>query len=420
MKGGLGGRLPWGTSYEFSLELSELDNSVNRAGLPNALFSPEYVAFGGVTLRQPLLKGFGKAVNMATLRAARSQLTITELSREVVVNNKCVEVLNAFYDLAYAEENVRVKEGAVQVAERFLKETLRRRELGFLSPVDVSESRVRMSESREELLRARDFYNSRQLELVQLLALDREADGSIPKVEVSAKLLSEAPKFSTSEFYPAALERRPDFQMIAELITQEKFRESAARNERLPQFDVHFSYGLHGLAGGYGDAVETAFKGHEPQWGAGISLSMPLSRREGRAKYTAARLRGRQAKYREEELRQKIALEVENAVRRLTVLDQRLATARSSVEFASEGLRLEEARLQEGQTSGFAVSELQRRLADARTRELAARVDLTKAVTELWSISGLLFEKHGIVLQRTEAESGSWFSQWAAFDALMR
>ena len=112
----------------------------------------------------------------------------------------------------------------------------------------------------------------------------------------------------------------------------------------------------------------------------------------------------RQAKLHEEELRQRVSLEVENAVRRLGVLDQRLATARSSVEFADEGLRLEEARLKEGQTSGFAVSELQRRLADARTRELAARVDLTKAVTELWSVSGLLLEKNGIVVKRDSDE----------------
>lgn len=404
MRGGVGGRLPWGTSYELALQVSELDNSVNRAGLPNALFSPEYVAFSGITLKQPLLKGFGRSMNQAALRVAQSQLTITELGREVAVNNKCVEVLNAFYDLAYAEANVEVKLGAVKVAERFLKETLRRRELGFLSPVDVSESRVRLSETKEELLRARDFHSERQLELVRLLALERNPDGSIAEVKVAARLLSEAPRLAAAEFFPAALERRPDFLMTHEQIGQESTRSAAARNERLPQLDVHFSYGLHGLAGTYGDAVETAYKGKEPQWGMGVSLSIPLSRREGRAKYQAAQLRMRQAKLHEEELRQRVALEVENAVRRLTVLDQRLATARSSVSFADEGLRLEEARLKEGQTSGFAVSELQRRLADARTRELAARVDLTKAVTELWSVSGLLLEKNGIVVKRVSEQ----------------
>lgn len=420
MRGGLGGRLPWGTTYELATQVSELDNSVNRAGLPNALFSPEYVAFTGIKLRQPLLKGFGRGVNLSALRVARSELVITERSRQVAVNNKCVEVLNAFYDLAYAEANVEVKSGALQVAGRFLRETQRRRELGLLSPVDVAEGRVRVSEATEELLRAQDFHRERQLDIVRLLALEAGPDGTTPQPTVTVDLLLAPPVLSATQFYPSALEHRPDYLLAIERIEQEKYRRAAARNERLPQLDVHFSYGLHGLQASYSEALDTSFKGREPQWGAGVSVTIPLSRREGRAKLAAARLRVRQAELQQTELQQRIALEVENAVRRLEVLGQRLETARSSVSFAGEGLKLEEARLEQGQTSGFAVAELQRRLADARTRELAARVDLTKAVTELWSVSGRLFEKHGIDLVDSSTGSSRGFSAMAPFDAMMR
>lgn len=419
MRGGLGGKLPWGTSYEVSLQLRELDNSVNRAGLPNALFSPEHDAFGGLTIRQPLLRGFGKASNLAPLRVARAQLLITERTREIAVNNKCVEVLNAFYDLAYAEANVDVKRGAVDVARQFLAETERRRELGMLSPVDVAEANVRVSEATEELIQARDFRRERQLEMVRLLALPNGPSGNTAQPVVAARLLESAPRFSPTEFYPAALEVRPDYQLALQRADQELLRRSAARNERLPQMDLHFSYGLYGLAGDYGSALDRAYSADEPQWSGGVSVTIPLSRREGRAKMQAASLRMRQAELRVEQLEQRISLEVENAVRRLEVLDQRLATARSSVTFAGESLKLEQARLENGQTSGFAVSELQRRLADARTRELAARVDLTKAVTELYSVSGRLLNHHGIEVARS-AEDKKSFNIFAPFDAMMR
>lgn len=420
LRGGLGGRLPWGTSYELSMQLSELDNSVNRAGLPNALFSPEYVAFTGIKLRQPLLKGFGRGANLSALRVARSQLVITDRTRQVAVNNKCVEVLNAFYDLAYAESNVTVKSAALDVARRFLRETERRRELGLLGPVDVAEARVRVSEADEELLRAQDFHRERQLEMVRLLALEPGPDGITPQPTVSADLLAAPPALQVTDFYPAALDLRPDYLLAGERIEQEKTRRTAARSERLPQLDVHFSYGLHGLHSSYDDALDTALKGREPQWGAGVSVTIPLSPREGRAKLAAARLRVRQAELQQTELKRRIALEVENAVRRLEVLGQRLETARSSVAFAAEGLKLEEARLEQGQTSAFSVAELQRRLADAQTRELAARVDLTKAVTELWSVSGRLFEKHGIALAGSITDASPRFTAMAPFDAMLQ
>lgn len=419
IRGGLGGRLPWGTTYEVSLQLRELDNTVNRSGLPNALFSPEFDAFGGLTLRQPLMRGFGKAFNLADLRVARRQLVITNRTREVAINNKCVEVLNTFYDLAYAEANVRVKTDAVRVADRFLAETTRRQELGLLGSVDVAEARVRVSEANEELIQAKDFRRERQIETVRLLALEPAADGSTPRPSVQAKLLDSAPEMTFAQFYPAALAVRPDFLLAQERVEQESLRKAAARNERLPQLDLHFSYGVYGLSGGYQQALDIAYDGREPQWGAGVSLTVPISRREGRAKMSAARLRERQAELRVQQLERRISLEIENAVQRLEVLGQRLETSRSSVAFATESLDLEQARLETGQTSGFAVSELQRRLADAQTRELAAQVDLTKAVTELWSVSGQLLAQHGIEVNRGE-ETTRGFNMFAPFDAMMQ
>ena len=419
IRGGVGGRLAWGTTYELSLQLRELDNTVNRSGLPNALFSPEFDAFGGLTVRQPLLRGFGKSANLADLMVARRQLVITNRTREVAINNMCVEVLNTFYDLAYAEANVKVKTGAVSVADRFLKETQRRQELGLLGTVDVAEARVRVSESNEELIQAKDFLRERQIDMVRLLAIEPAVDGRSARLTVQADLLDAAPSWHFGQFYPAALELRPDYLLARERVGQESLRKTAARNEQLPQLDLHFSYGVYGLSGGYRQAIDLAYAGDEPQWGAGVSLTVPLSRREGRAKISAARLRERQAELRVQQLERRISLEIENAVQRLEVLDQRLKTSRSSVAFASESLELEQARLETGQTSGFAVSELQRRLADAQTRELAAQVDLTKAVTELWSVSGQLLAQHGIEVNRGE-ESTRGFNLFAPFDAMMR
>lgn len=424
LRSGVGGRLPWGTTYEFSAQLRELDNTVNRAGLPNALFSPEYTAFGGLTLRQPLLKGFGRGANLAGLRVARAQLVIADLAREVAVNNKAVEVLNAFFDLAYAQANVEVKASALAVAERFRGETERRRELGMLGPVDVAEARVRVSEAKEEAILAGDFRRERQLQLVRLLALEADGAGARPTPVVTAVLLDAPPVVALGDFLPAAYERRADHRLAQQRVAQEGTRRTAARNERLPEVDLHFSYGVHGLGPDYGTSVDRARSGDEPQWSAGMSVTVPLSWREGRARSAAANLRVRQAELRETELRERIGLEVENAVRRLDVLGQRLETARSSVAFADEGLRLESARLESGQTSAFAVAELQRRLADARTRELAARVDLTKAVQELWSVSGVLLERHGIEIARTgeaaEATRAERFTVFKPFDLMMR
>jgi outer membrane protein TolC len=292
--------------------------------------------------------------------------------------------------------------------------------LGLLGSVDVSQARVRESEAREELIQARDFQRERRADLARLLDAPLEATGAVPALDVQADLLEQAPAITRAELYPKALDLRPDYLVLADKLAQESMRKAAAVNARLPEVNLHFTYGLHGLSDTYGHAFDRVYGAHEPAWGGGISVTVPLSRREGRGRVAAARSRVRQAELRQEQLKHRIELDVENGLRRLDVLGQRLATARSSVEFATEGLKLEEARMANGQTSAFAVADLQRRLSDAQTREIAARVDLTKAVAELWSVSGRLLASQNIEVAGTPAPARASFNGFAVFDRMMR
>ena len=55
---GLKKKYSTGTIVEFGSRFSQLENTLNRTS-SNALYSPEYETFTGVTITQPLLQGFG-------------------------------------------------------------------------------------------------------------------------------------------------------------------------------------------------------------------------------------------------------------------------------------------------------------------------------------------------------------------------
>jgi outer membrane protein TolC len=52
--------------------------------------------------------------------------------------------------------------------------------------------------------------------------------------------------------------------------------------------------------------------------------------------------------------------------------------------------------LEEGQISSFDLIEQQRRLYDAKSRELQARAELNKSITQLWLVTGTVVERAGI------------------------
>ena len=104
------------------------------------------------------------------------------------------------------------------------------------------------------------------------------------------------------------------------------------------------------------------------------------------------------------DLKTSISLDVSNAVQRIDTLQHRLETAQQSRKFAEQGLEVEQSRLDAGKTTSFSVLDFQRKASDARTRELAARVDLKKAEAELWAACGLFLQKHGFATGETGAK----------------
>lgn len=393
-----------GTVFDLSTRLRRIENTVVRES-QYAIWRPEYESFSGLQVTQPLLRGYGRETNLAGIRAARIGLTIAEEEREIAVINKVSEVVNAYYDMVFGQENLRVKEETLGVAEQLLSENQRRLELGRMAPIDVAEARVSVSEREEEVIAARDFLRERELLLRSLIHAAPDWSRT-SRYRASAALPETVPAVeAAAELYPVALERRPDFRLAEAQFQRNRLRETFANNQVLPRLDLKFSYGLTGLHDNAGESYDRVLGGHEPHWSVGFVFSVPIGNQEGKAQAAAARRQGRQSELEIKKLEHEISIEIQNAVARLEMVGQRLETAGVSRQLAEEALRIEETRLEAGRTTSYRVSELQGIAADARTREVAARVDAQKAVVHVWAVTGRLLDEHGFLLEDTPAAS---------------
>lgn len=388
---GLNGKLPTGTQYELSVTMNRLDNDVNRAG---RFFSPEFESFAGLTLTQPLLKDFWLKANLAELKAAKLDVRITERSREVEVVNKLIELTNAYYDMVFGLENLKVKKEAVEVARKLREENAERVRLGKMTDIDLTQADVKISEAREEVILGEDFLRERRVKLLKLLVNEFPA-GPIPDFQVTAGLEVAPIETSAADLVSAALGQRPDYLLAEDQIGKNRFTADRARNQRLPQVDLRFSYGHGGLDNDFGGSFNQITAENQRRVSGGVIASLPIGNHKADADLRTARRKVQQAELAIAELKTTISIEVSNALQRLQTLRLRLDTAVQSRQFAQQGLEVEQARLEAGKTTSFSVLDFQRKVSDARTREIAARVDLKKAEAELWGATGLFLQKHG-------------------------
>lgn len=421
---GLTGLLPFGAEYRLFTSFDVLKNSVNmRPGSFDApitdpavgygpIYSPEYVSFAGVALTQPILKGFGRGSTLARANIARIEVDAADFERHLAITNQLIAVVNAFYDLAFATENIAVKQQAVDLAARFRDETARKLDLGRASAIDVDQAAVKLSEAKEELILAQDFRRDRQIALMRLIVPSWAPGAAFEPYDLKYDFTAVTPPADLAALTQAALKDRPDARLTHLRSEQESIRYTYAQNQTRPTLDLQLRAGVNGYAGTTGDSHDRLYDAKEPAWAVGLAFNYPLGNRSARAEKRLAGRRREQAELAIAKVQTEIALQVLNSARRIETYLQRLETAVKSRELAETTLAAEEKRFEKGLTSSFNVLEFQTKLSDVRTREVAARIDLQKAQAELWSVSGQLPRELGVEIVAASDRREADFTLW--------
>jgi outer membrane protein len=382
--GGLRMLLPFGTELEAALDGRSL--SSNSAFAP---LDPQYNADGRLSIRQPLLRGFGPGTSSESKAADREEeAAIARYDDARLAAEALVE--QAYWDLYAAERDLGVAQIIVDQAEALERQAQLRAKSGLVGPVDIATAQVFLSEQRQAL-----FDREEELDRIS----DRLAStiGRRPRPGVS--------RFHPTDVPPERFPIEPEQAVVDRAIRENRDllareRDVAAANarvsgagwNRLPRLDFLGSIGGLGLAGdhdstgldqSFGDAFSEATGGDFPTWSAGVSFSFPLLLREGRGEYDRLRGEAERAAQDYEEQRRILEEQVRAAHRALVRAERRLDAARLGVGASREQTRIGVLQYRSGQTTAFELVRLGTDLATAQQRFSQALVRTAKAASVL-------------------------------------
>jgi len=374
--------------------------------IPPSLFFPEYTSVFGLTITQPLLKGFGPAANLAELRVARVQRRIGWYEWQQQLIRSLAQAISLYVDLIYARENLKVREGAVETARLLEAQNIRRVRAGKMRPSDVWEAQTSLANNVDVALRAINGYVEAQNNLkAQIFSAAQIEAGPTGRLEPGEPLQVPAVKIDRDEFLRAAFNKRPEYLRLKLAAEQAGIKVRYARNQVYPQVDLVANYGLTGLDSNFGNSLNGAFSGQGPAFAVGVSVSIPLGNQKERANLQAAKLKSQQAALGIQRGAIDITLEVDTTI-------SLVQTSRKQVEAAAETARsalltaqAQEKLLEEGKSTTFDVVRLQNDYADARSRELAALANLRKSILRLSVAKGTLLDELGVNLEDEALQS---------------
>jgi outer membrane protein len=367
-----------------------------------------------VTLTQPLLRGFGRDVNLRYLRIARIDEKISRLGFYQQLISTVYGISRLYYDLVSLNENVQVKRENLTAARKLLEDDKAQLEQGTLAPLDVTQAQALVTSSELDLIQAEGLVRQQEVILKSQLSRRGTADPALahfPIVPTDAIIVPEKDDLQPVEALTAeAMTTRPDLAEAALQVESGRISVNASQNEVRPELDVIANFQTRGsseLPFGIVGTPGTGLIASPADLGiaglnlsrvyqAGIQFNLPLRNRAAQADAARDMLQLRQAQARTQQVENEVREEVENALIALQTARTALQAASESRVYQDQLVKAETDRLSVGASTNFLVVQQESYLAQARSTEVAARSVWIKARVALDRAVGDLLEKNNI------------------------
>ena len=371
---------------------SKLDRSALNPAV--SATNPAYNADLTLSVRQSLLRGLGTEVNRATLHRAEIGFQRANLDFKTQVLTVIQATENAYYNLAFAREQLTVFNTSYALANRLYDEAKTRRDTGVATDLDVLQAQVGVANARRNVVLAEQAAKDRQDALLALIG-QFELDSSVGSVRFP-EVSNATPVYASS--LQMARQSQPDFLSSQAAIEQFKLDLVVAKDAAKPDLSVGAAVGLNGYRGSGSDAFSDALDRQNHSWQVDFAFSYPWGQTSDRARYRQSLATLNREQVRLRQIEQEIEVQVRSAVRSVETNLESVKIAGQSSELSQRQYELEKARFDAGLSTSYRVLQAQTDLATARVNELQAKVALNSAIAALHRLEGSSLQRYAVNL----------------------
>ena len=381
-----------------------LDWEYGRRWTDGVSSQPRYGSGLTFTFTQPLLRGAGMRVNTAPVRVARLGEKIGVLALRQTVIDIASSVVTRYRDYVQAERRVDIRAGSLRRARdlREVNELLVR--TGRMAERDIVQADALIAGRELRLIEARGRLDAARLALTGVLDIDSRTRIR-PTGTLGGSPDPEPTHTDPARSIETALRRRPDYLAAVLRITNAQSRAEVAGDERRWDLSATVSATFSNDDASAGRAAGGL---RNTDYGVRLDLAVPLGRAAAdtaQLGYAQAMVDLGKARNHLAEVRQRIDIEVTDAVRNVELSRREVELARTARELAQRKTELEREKLRLGLSSNFRLVEFEGDLEAAQNTELDSVIAWHDALTSLDRALGTTLERWDIEIDDTEGAS---------------
>jgi len=392
--------------YDYEQHLNENSPSDN--------LNPAVGPYMALFYQQPLLQGFGTKVNDRTIRIGQINIASSREQFRSRLLDLCANVLNLYWDLVSARDELRVRRQALEITEKFYNDTKYEISLGAIAEFQLTRAQAELATRRQDVVINQQAVEQREIALKQVLSHtgDPVLDAApvIPLDQIEVPATDDLPPLR--QLVTTAMTKRPDVAVSRFRDQSDEINLLGTKNPLLPSLGVYgytLDRGVAGspqasgggtsryFTGGYGNALAQIFRRNFPNNSAGAYFGISVGNRQAQGDYGIDQLQFRQSELNGQKDNNRIAVDVANNANALRQARARYTVAQSTHMLQQQLLEADQKRAAGTEMFDTLMND-QRGLIAAELSETSALAAYVHARDSLDQVLGQTLESHNISL----------------------
>jgi outer membrane protein TolC len=368
----------------------KMDNTVATIGTYNPLLT--------FSLTQPLLRGFGRAVNEAALLDAIEAENLNKLTTEQSIMDQITQVIAAYRTLILSSNNLKNQRWQLTEAHKTYNINEKKIDAGQLeSTANVQQSYQIESLSLMVEQAKNDFKTSAQ-NLLQTIGLDPDMRLAVPS-DVS---IDELRVPDTDASIEQALQHNTEYLALKANVRADERAYDVAKNQQLWQLDLAANVQTGTLTNvdrASSSGIQNIYNGKNINESAGVTMTIPLHDINRRSQLINAKIRLEKDRLQLVAAKRIIITTVKNTITAIASQARQYELANRQVELASQSYALEKKKQQAGIASALDVSNTQNQLIQAQMSLINAKIAYLNQLSALQRTLGTTLTHWNIKLR---------------------
>ena len=347
------------------------------------------------TFKQPLLRGAGIGINRAPVDIARLTEEINVLALKQTIIDVISSVIGRYLAHIQAERRVDIRVESLRRARDLLAVNQELVRTGRMARRDIVQTEADIARRELDLIATQNGLDAARLALTDILDIDGRTRLRLSDTLTGVLDLEPTPG-DVADSVATALRARPDYLQALLAIRNAETRVRVAGDKRL--WDLSASVSADS-AHADEDFLAAASRFRNIDYSVRLDLTVPLGPAAvdpGEREYANAVIDLRKARNDLMDLRQRIDIEVSNAVREVELSGRQVELAHTVRELARQKTEIEREKLRLGLSSNFRLVKFEDDLVSAENTELDAAISYLGALASLDRVLGTTLENWDI------------------------